>query len=65
MDNVPGKVEGSVQGSTILRVRMGGKSKTVAFPWSSGPWPRGIDLLTGKIAEVTNLGQWVNLVTSP
>lgn len=62
---VPGKIEGSLQGSTILRVRMDGKSKTIALPWAAGVWPRAVDLIIGKIEEVTNLKQWVKLVRSP
>ena len=65
LGGVPGRIEGTLQGATMLHVRMDGKSKTAALPWLSGPWPHAINMINGKLEEVTNLRQWVNLVRSP
>ncbi|MDQ3929261.1 MAG: DUF6438 domain-containing protein [Chloroflexota bacterium] len=65
IENLPEKVEGSLKGATVIRVRMDGQSKTVVLPWEGERWPERISMLIGKIEEVTNLRQWVPLVKSP
>jgi hypothetical protein len=65
IDNLPEQWEGSLQGATILRATMDGRSKSVVLPWGAVTWPAELIMIFGKIEEVSNLHQWVNLVKSP
>jgi hypothetical protein len=51
------------EGSTLISATAGGRTKTIVFPWDSGIWPENVQMLIGKIEEVSGLRQWVKMVT--
>jgi len=62
IQELPERIEGDPAGSILLRVKMGGQSKTVVSPWRGGPWPANVVLIQGKIEEISGLELWVNLI---